>query len=193
MSVPKKNRGRPRSFDEGEVLDRAMQVFWRRGYAETSVADLVAATGLERASLYAAFGDKQGLYLAVLTRYTARMMGLFDASLTAGDPAARLTEFYRAAIAVYSDDSVPRGCLLSNTAGVAAAELPAVRSFLEDALTEADTALTAFLREHGFSQPETRAALAHAVMHSAALRLRAGTPREEVEAFTRHAVPFILG
>ena len=63
-----RRRGRPRSFDVADALDRARAVFWNLGFAATSLDDLAAATGLNRPSLYAAFGDKHALYLAALER-----------------------------------------------------------------------------------------------------------------------------
>ena len=61
--------GRPREFDPDTALDQAMEAFWARGYESTSVADLLEATGLQKGSLYKAFGDKRSLYLAALRRY----------------------------------------------------------------------------------------------------------------------------
>lgn len=66
---------RPRSFDENEVLDRVTRTFWERGYANTSIADLEAASGLGRQSLYSAFGDKHALFLRALDRYGSRVAG----------------------------------------------------------------------------------------------------------------------
>ncbi|HEY5957444.1 MAG TPA: TetR/AcrR family transcriptional regulator [Polyangiaceae bacterium] len=63
---------RPREFDETEVLDRALHAFWARGYDATSVEDLVEATGLGRASLYGAFGDKEQLFRRVVAHYLER-------------------------------------------------------------------------------------------------------------------------
>lgn len=63
---------RPREFDETKVLDRALQAFWARGYDATSVEDLVEATGLGRASLYGAFGDKEQLFRRVVSHYLSR-------------------------------------------------------------------------------------------------------------------------
>lgn len=60
---------RPREFNEDQVLDAAMNVFWRRGYAGTTTQDLVDATGLGRSSLYAAYGSKQGIFEHALIRY----------------------------------------------------------------------------------------------------------------------------
>ncbi|NUR84214.1 MAG: helix-turn-helix transcriptional regulator, partial [Nonomuraea sp.] len=63
---------RTREFDTDAAVERAMDVFWSRGYAATSIQDLVEATGVGRGSLYAAFGSKEGLYEAALLRYAAR-------------------------------------------------------------------------------------------------------------------------
>jgi AcrR family transcriptional regulator len=63
-SVPK--RGRPRAYDPTEALKAARDVFWLKGYAATSLDDIVGATGMNRPSLYAAFGDKEAIYLAAL-------------------------------------------------------------------------------------------------------------------------------
>lgn len=63
---------RPREFDESKVLDRALQAFWARGYDATSIEDLVDATGLGRASLYGAFGDKEQLFRRVVSHYLKR-------------------------------------------------------------------------------------------------------------------------
>src|SRR3990170_350601 len=61
--------GRPRAFDPDAVLDRALEVFWRQGYEGTALSDLTAAMGINRPSLYAAFGNKEELYRKVLDRY----------------------------------------------------------------------------------------------------------------------------
>jgi AcrR family transcriptional regulator len=66
---PSKPAGRPRSFDTGNALDRAVDVFWRKGYEGASLSDLTRAMGINRPSLYAAFGDKEQLFRKVLDRY----------------------------------------------------------------------------------------------------------------------------
>src|SRR6266566_10166481 len=70
-SGTRKRRGRPRHFDVDEALDRAMRLFWRKGYQATSVSDLTTAMGIKRASLYAAFGSKEALFRKALERYGA--------------------------------------------------------------------------------------------------------------------------
>src|SRR5882724_10797919 len=64
-----KRRGRPRAYDPATAIARAAETFWKAGYAGTSLDDLSAATGMNRPSLYAAFGDKRDLYLKALEIY----------------------------------------------------------------------------------------------------------------------------
>lgn len=68
---PRRPRGRPRSFDREAALDAAMEVFWRKGYEGTSISDLTDAMGINPPSLYAAFGDKERLFMAAIERYSA--------------------------------------------------------------------------------------------------------------------------
>jgi TetR/AcrR family transcriptional repressor of nem operon len=72
---------RPRTFDEDAILDRAMLLFWRKGYEATTMSDLVEELGLGRGSIYAAFGDKHQLFMRVLTRYLDRQDELLKSAL----------------------------------------------------------------------------------------------------------------
>src|SRR3954469_8309146 len=98
-----KPRGRPRSFDADEVLLQARAVFWNLGYAATSLDDLAAATGLNRPSLYAAFGDKHALYIAALDRSRSEARAALGAALKIDAPLRevltlifeRTTDIYR--------------------------------------------------------------------------------------------------
>src|SRR6201996_1574381 len=74
-------RGRPRSFDVEAAVERAMGVFWSRGYHATALPDLLRATKLSRGSLYAAFGDKHSLFLRALDRYIADAVARIDSEL----------------------------------------------------------------------------------------------------------------
>src|SRR5215475_11048421 len=77
-------RGRPRSFDVEAAVERAMDVFWSRGYHATALPDLLRATKLSRGSLYAAFGDKHSLFLRALDRYIADALARMDIELPPG-------------------------------------------------------------------------------------------------------------
>lgn len=106
--------GRPRNFDESQVLETAMTVFWERGYDGTSVRELEQATGLGRQSLYNAFGGKQALFRACLVHYeqthSARMTACLSAEGSPLSAIERLFGAWRAAAAAPC-----QGCLLLNT------------------------------------------------------------------------------
>lgn len=108
--------GRPREFDEAEVLSLIMQIFWEKGYEGTGLSDLVKATGVKKASLYAAFGNKQSIYLKALEHYEGLMVdsavkALTNASLDAYD---RVQAFLSAPITAVRANGDRRGCFLCN-------------------------------------------------------------------------------
>jgi AcrR family transcriptional regulator len=103
---------RPRVFEEAEVLDRAMEVFWRHGYEGASMAELTKAMGLNSPSIYMAFGSKRGLFDAVLRRYRERRAAHRE-SVLAGATAREVAErLLFGAIEWLVDPREPRGCLL---------------------------------------------------------------------------------
>jgi TetR/AcrR family transcriptional regulator, copper-responsive repressor len=108
-----KPRGRPRSFDRDAALERAIDVFWRHGYEATSVSDLTTAMGINPPSLYAAFGDKEKLFLEAVERYEQQRRQtatkVFDEAPTAQEAVRRLL---RKAASELACSSHPRGCLL---------------------------------------------------------------------------------
>jgi TetR/AcrR family transcriptional repressor of nem operon len=110
-------RGRPRSFDTEAAVERAMGVFWSRGYHATALPDLLRATKLSRGSLYAAFGDKRSLFLRALDRYVADALTRMDSELA---PRSAPVDGLRAYLAGYAERtsgaSGRRGCLLVATA-----------------------------------------------------------------------------
>lgn len=103
--------GRPRAFDRDQALDQAMDVFWRHGYEGASLAELTKAMGVNPPSLYAAFGNKEGLFRAVLDRYGARRAAFIDEALNA--PTSRhVVERYLRGWAELGDPGKPAGCLI---------------------------------------------------------------------------------
>jgi TetR/AcrR family transcriptional repressor of nem operon len=108
--------GRPPEFDRDVILDRAMRVFWAQGYEATSVDRLVARLGIQRGSLYGAFGDKRTLFLAALDHYDRTMTGRLIAVLEdtpSGMEAIR--RFFALKVKLASEPGRPRGCLLTNS------------------------------------------------------------------------------
>lgn len=106
--------GRPRGFCVEDALDRAMTVFWRRGYEGASMSELTATMGIASPSLYACFGNKEGLFRAVLERYDERRRSFMDRVLAA-PTAAKVAEAYLLGAAEFAIDTGgqnPPGCLL---------------------------------------------------------------------------------
>lgn len=148
MSNPKLSgtaRGRPRAFDEDAVVDAAMELFWRSGYAGVSVPDLSAATGLSSSSLYNAYGSKLSLFGAALDRYldtriSDRMLG----PLRDGDKGLADLDAFLQRLAATTRIRPRRGCLAVNTIAEFRHAPPAIaactaryRSELRDGLSAA--------------------------------------------------------
>ncbi len=133
---------RPREFDRDQVVDRAVEVFWRKGFEATSIQDLVEATGLNRGSLYNTFGDKAGLFEAALERYMAGAPPQHVvAAADTGPPRQVIGEFFARLVELGTSDTEHRGCLMTNTAAElaardkdVAARVAAAFQGLEDAL-----------------------------------------------------------
>ena len=108
---------RRREFDGEVALDRAMAAFWAKGYDATSIDDLVASMGIQRGSLYAAFGDKQALFLAALDRYERVVVReLFEALEGPGSGVEAIRRFFRLRIERSLEPRRPLGCLVTNSA-----------------------------------------------------------------------------
>ena len=104
--------GRPRAFDMDDVLDRAMQVFWRKGYEGASVSDLTKAMGINPPSLYAAFGSKEGLFRKTLDRYESGPASYVKGALEAPTARAVAERLLRGAADLLTDPRKPVGCLM---------------------------------------------------------------------------------
>jgi AcrR family transcriptional regulator len=108
---PARRRGRPRSFDRDQALERAMKVFWDKGFEATSLCDLTDAMGINPPSLYSAFGDKESLFLEAVERYQSRRG---ETCPYCEEPTARLAveKLLTYLAAEFTCDDHPRGCLL---------------------------------------------------------------------------------
>lgn len=119
--------GRPRSFCVDQAADRAMTVFWKKGYEGASLSDLTTAMDINAPSLYAAFGSKEGLFRAVLKRYDARRSGFMEKVLSAPD-AFGVARNYLEGIAEFAADTNggmnPPGCLLVQSGSCSDAAIP---------------------------------------------------------------------
>ncbi len=107
-----KQIGRPRQFDPERALQRAMEVFWRKGYESASLPDLTRAMGINRPSLYAAFGNKEQLFRRVLDRYARGEATFIAVALRKPTATQVIRHIFRGAVQFLSDRNHPRGCLL---------------------------------------------------------------------------------
>lgn len=105
-------RGRPREFDLDQALDRALHVFWCKGYEGASLDDLTQAMGISRPSLYAAFGNKEALFHRVLDRYLEGFAGHVREALEAPTARAVVEKLLYRTADLLSDPAHPAGCLL---------------------------------------------------------------------------------
>ncbi|MEV6559608.1 TetR/AcrR family transcriptional regulator [Nocardia sp. NPDC051756] len=120
--------GRPRQFDESGLLDAATELFWSHGFDDTSVEDISRATGVGNGSVYAAYGSKQGLFLAVFERYCERRARFVRDVVTAAPGSARaaVRALFRAIIDDCAAQPNRRGCLMINSIAQLGPRIPEV-------------------------------------------------------------------
>ena len=200
--VPPKRRGRPRAYQPDVALGKALDLFRKDGFAATSLDDLSAATGMNRPSLYGAFGDKRELFIKSYRRYRedarTAMGNIFRDELPIR---RRLERIYGVALDIYlSGESGPRGCFTVMTAASEAVHDPDIRAMVVEGFAELDKAFSACFRrarEKGelpaSADPTVLAQLASATIHTIAIRARAQTPRKELEAIVKGALDVMLG
>ncbi len=197
-----KRRGRPRAYEPDVALGKALDLFRESGFAATSLDDLSAATGMNRPSLYGAFGDKRELYIKSYQRYRDNARAAMGEIFRHDWPVRKqLERIYAVALDIYlAGDEGPRGCFTVMTAGSEAVADPDIRAMVQNALTELDKAFAHCFRrakekgelpEH--ADPVVLAQLASATIHSIAIRARARTPRKELEAIVTGAIDTMLG
>jgi len=104
--------GRPRAFDPDVALDRAMHVFWAKGYEGAALSDLTRAMRINRPSLYAAFGNKEQLFRKVLDRYMNGPLAYFGEALGAAKARDVVERIFLGAANMASDPRMPAGCLV---------------------------------------------------------------------------------
>lgn len=198
----KKPRGRPRAYEPETALRHAAEVFWRQGYSGTSLDDIAAATGMNRPSVRAAFGDKHEIYVKALSDYwVVKFATMHEAFEQGGTLAEALMRVYDAALAIYfAGDHEALGCFVVGTAiteapgdaeiqGIVAAGFHTLDAKFEARFKLARTA--GELKQD--ADIKALALLASATMQSLAIRARVGSSRSSLRKLAQKAVTVICG
>ena len=188
-------RGRPRAFDTEAALDAAIQVFWRYGYEGASLTALTEAMGINRPSLYAAFGSKSQLFQAAVRRYAEVDMAYVRDALEQPTARAVVEAFLFANAAALTRPDRPAGCLSIQGGLSVAPESEAIATFLASSRLGGERALAERFRRAvaegdlaGTSDLEALARFVMALSEGHAVHAAAGVPREQLEASARVAL-----
>jgi AcrR family transcriptional regulator len=190
--VPK---GRPREFDMNKALDRALNVFWRKGYEGASLIDLTKAMKINRPSLYAAFGNKESLFRKVLDRYTNGPAAFFRAALEAPTARAAVEQLLRQTVTSLTNPRNPRGCLIVQSALTCGKEADPIRKTLISQRNAAQAAIRRRLQVAKFAGDLPASASApdlarfiSAVVHGLAVQAASGAKRAELQRVAQTAL-----
>jgi TetR/AcrR family transcriptional regulator, copper-responsive repressor len=187
---PLLKRGRPRAYDPEDALKRARDVFWVKGYAGTTLDDIVEATGMNRPSLYAAFGDKEAIYLAALKMQGELLVGAVAGAVKLDLKLKPFLDlFFERCIESYlAGANGPRGCFLVGTALTESLMRDDVGAVVRDAFERVDALLEGRLRlakkagELGKgADPAALAQFVSSIMHELSMYARAGSKRAALE------------
>jgi AcrR family transcriptional regulator len=200
IQMTTKKRGRPRTYDPDTALTAALNLFWLKGFAGTSLDEISAATGMNRPSLYAAFGDKKALYRKALDKFSVEFLGRLERIVFAGLHIEEvLINFYLAALQTYrSDSNTALGCPMLCTAPTEAGLDVAIQSDLKLILNKLDEVLALrFKQAHKQGQlrqsakPKVLAQIAGALLYSLGIRIRA-RQAVDLDCFIRDTVREML-
>jgi len=179
-----------------------MDAFWKDGFAATSLDDLSAATGLNRPSLYGAFGDKRALYVQAYQRYRLNAREVFAPMFAADEPLRpKLRRILLAALDLYlSGAEGPRGCFTVLSASSEAIADPEIAASVAAAIAETDRAFARLFSDArnagelpSEADPRRLARVAAATLHSLSIRARARVPRAELTPIVDDAIVTICG
>lgn len=194
---------RPREFDHDDVLRVAFDQFWRKGVRGTSLSDIARDAGVQRGSLYNAFGSKEALFLCAYQRYASEYLSSLQKVLSSGTLRKRLTAFFEATIKNFRSGSPPRGCPttrglmelgsaegegLDENARQAFADLVArVTGLIQDALSEGAE------RSEFNGDPEAAALHIATVTRGLAVLERAFGDEAQLRQIATHTIDLVLG
>jgi TetR/AcrR family transcriptional regulator, transcriptional repressor for nem operon len=187
---------RPKEFDRDQALDRAMELFWARGFEATSIGDLTQTLGIGRQSLYDTFGDKHALYLAALDRYIERYGGLGPGAVEVKGPVRKvMRRLYQAVIDTTIEDP-GRACMLVSAAAERCPSDGAVRDRFCRNATLLEAAMARRLEQAraelpNGADPRALARTLVTVLLGLQVSAKGGTPRQTLEQVADTAVALL--
>ncbi|HVI90724.1 MAG TPA: TetR/AcrR family transcriptional regulator [Dongiaceae bacterium] len=197
MTEKKRGRGRPRAFDVDAVLDRAVEVFWKNGYEGADLGELTQTMGINRPSLYAAYGDKRALFFKAVERYYQNVARL---PLPVVADGARLEPafFVRAILNCFYGHKPARGCLIACVLADQANAHEDAKAILKDLLLREQRRIEAWASsfpscESAASKGQCFASLLIATLHSVAIKASAGISRQQVQRDLEATMPVLTG
>jgi AcrR family transcriptional regulator len=192
---PSAHIGRPRLFDTKKALDRALRVFWEKGYEGASLTDLTSAMGINRPSMYAAFGDKEALFRLALERYAAGPVSHVQEALKDKVARSAVERLLRGTAEALTNPRNPRGCLLVQGALACGESAYPVRNHLALLRAEGEKTLLARLKQAKADgdlpdnlNPAEFARYIMTVIHGMSIRASDGATRKELMAIVRMAM-----
>ena len=188
-------RGRPRCFDLDEALDRSLLLFWEKGFQNTSLDEIAQAVGVKKPSLYAAFGDKEMLFLKVLQRYSGKLSEPIQALDRYDNIRDAIDAFIELGITAGCSQGHPRGCLLASAFADSAQLPPNLGKEIKALINQADQVVAQRLKKAvragqlpaDFDVKGTAKFLT-TLMQGITSRIRAGESRAELQRIRKVAV-----
>jgi TetR/AcrR family transcriptional regulator, transcriptional repressor for nem operon len=186
-----------RQFDEQELIASALDVFWRKGLHDATMQDLAAATGVQRGSLYNAYGDKEAIFLRAFDQYAEQFLEASAKALADGDAAARLKSFFDMIIVNMTSGTPQRGCLTTRTALDAAISSPEVRQRVQGLLARLEDVVSKAISSAPGRRPAVDAnRLARVIVtftRGIAVMERAGYSRKQLKESAATFVDAVVG
>jgi AcrR family transcriptional regulator len=187
------NRGRPRTFDKTEALEQATQLFWRNGYRGVSLDELTQTLGINKPSLYSAFGDKEELFLQVVDHYRDTVIvPIYVDLMKAPALADGLRKFFQSLGKAVTNKERP-GCLSACMMTQECAESPEIKAKLAEVIASADAAFEKLLQQHQKElrpgvTPRNAASFLTSLIHGMAVRARSGGTTKDLQPIAEFAI-----
>ncbi len=190
-----KPRGRPAQFDQDQALDQALHLFWTHGYEGTSMAELTEALGINKPSLYAAFGNKETLFRKALAKYLSGPAAYVASAMHAATAKEVVTTLLNNAVEVMTDPATPCGCMVvqgaltcGEGAGLIQKELAGYRLGFEEALTQRFEQAQQDGDLSREAQPRALAKYLATLHQGLSVQATSGASREELQAVVNMAL-----